>query len=166
MSEIACAVRLIAPAPPRRWPHIYELRSVNLSLLPEQEARAVLENFAATLNALTAPAEIRVAEDRCAVVLGNKLYVISYKRFFVASQEPLEDVLSVAGLKVREGPLGAGAQAHCGRAALRGERGRDVRARLHAHGARAVVARGLADGSLPLPARGPHLPPPAGGRAR
>ncbi|BBE42460.1 VirB4 family type IV secretion system protein [Conexivisphaera calida] len=88
-----------AGAPPRRWPHIYELRSINLSLLPEQEARAVLENFSAMLNALTAPAEIRVVEDRRAVALGDELYEIPYKRFFMASEEPLEDALSLAGLR-------------------------------------------------------------------
>ncbi|MGC8848632.1 MAG: VirB4 family type IV secretion system protein [Conexivisphaera sp.] len=99
MSEIAKAMRRARAPPPRRWPHIYELRSINLSLLPEQEARAVLENFAAMLNALTAPAEIRVVEDRRTVALGDELYEIPYKRFFVASQEPLEDALSIAGLR-------------------------------------------------------------------
>ena len=84
---------------PRRWPHVYELCSVNLKLLPQAEARAVLNNFAAMLNALTAPTELRIVEDRRVIALGDELYEISYKRFFAASEEPLEDALSLAGLK-------------------------------------------------------------------
>ena len=79
--------------------YVYELRSINLALLREREARAVLDGWASFLNSMTSPSEIRVVEDIRTVMLGDEAYSMPYKRYFLISGEPLEDAMASAGLR-------------------------------------------------------------------
>jgi hypothetical protein len=46
-----------------RDPVVYELRSVNLSNLPEKEQGAVLDRFASFLDSLTEPTTFHIVQD-------------------------------------------------------------------------------------------------------
>jgi len=87
--------------------NMYELRSINLFNLPQEEAAGVLDNYADLLNSLSGPIEIRIVEDVREAMLGGgssssssgSKYVQPYKRYFISSDGPLDDAL--ANMKVR-----------------------------------------------------------------
>jgi hypothetical protein len=68
----------------------YELRSINLFNLPQEEAAGVLDDYADFLNSLLGPVEIRIIEDVRQAVLGDETYAQPYKRYFISSDNPLD----------------------------------------------------------------------------
>ena len=86
----------------------YELRSINLFNLPQEEAAGVLDDYADFLNSLLGPIEIRIIEDVRQVALGDEMYRQPYKRYFILSDEPLDSALMnmrVKFVKVPSVPL-------------------------------------------------------------
>ena len=86
----------------------YELRSINLFNLPQEEAAGVLDDYADFLNSLLGPIEIRIIEDVRQVALGDEMYRQPYKRYFILSDEPLDNALMnmrVKFVKVPSVPL-------------------------------------------------------------
>ncbi|MDG7043596.1 MAG: hypothetical protein JRM98_05715, partial [Nitrososphaerota archaeon] len=68
----------------------YELRSINLFNLPQEEAAGVLDDYADFLNSLLGPIEIRIIEDVRQAALGDETYAQPYKRYFISSDNPLD----------------------------------------------------------------------------
>ena len=86
----------------------YELRSINLFNLPQEEAAGVLDDYADFLNSLLGPVEIRIIEDVRQAALGDETYRQPYKRYFIASNDPLDNALMdmrVKFVKVPSVPL-------------------------------------------------------------
>ncbi|MDG7051459.1 MAG: hypothetical protein JRN19_03310 [Nitrososphaerota archaeon] len=86
----------------------YELRSINLFNLPQEEAAGVLDDYADFLNSLLEPVEIRIIEDVRQAALGDEIYRQPYKRYFISSDEPLDNALMdmrVKFVKVPSVPL-------------------------------------------------------------
>ncbi|MEM3186377.1 MAG: DUF87 domain-containing protein [Conexivisphaerales archaeon] len=76
-----------------KYKYMYELRSINLFNLSQEEAAGVLDDYAKLLNSLLSPVEIRIVEDTRQVVLGDEAYYQPYKRYFVSCNEPLDNAL-------------------------------------------------------------------------
>ena len=64
-------------------PVVYELRSVNLTNLPEREQGSVLDRFASFLDSLTEPIKFHIVQDETEVESIGAAYQIPYKRFFL-----------------------------------------------------------------------------------
>ena len=64
-------------------PVIYELRSVNLTNLPEKEQASVLYRFESILDTLTDPIKLHIVQDETEVESIGAAYQIPYKRFFL-----------------------------------------------------------------------------------
>ena len=86
--------------------YAYELRSINLRNLPDREAAGVVEGFGRFLNSLSSPITFYVISDTREVqTLGPAesegaarrtrllLYQTPYKRFFVESLVPIDDLI-------------------------------------------------------------------------
>ncbi|MEM3553558.1 MAG: hypothetical protein QW658_01210 [Candidatus Bathyarchaeia archaeon] len=78
---------------------MYELRSINLFNLSQEEAAGVLDNYADFLNSLLGPIEIKIVEDVRTVALGDESYYQPYKRYFVSSDDSLDNALMNMGVK-------------------------------------------------------------------
>jgi len=90
----------VIPVPkPRRagYSYAYELRPVNLGLLPERDAEAVLNSWAGFLNALSSPAQFRIVEHFREAAVGEDVYELRHMRYFLLTAEPIEDALNAAG---------------------------------------------------------------------
>jgi hypothetical protein len=80
--------------------HVYELRSINLANLPPEEAEAVLDKFRTFLNSLSEPITFYIIEDKRSVYLGiDEGYLIPYKRFFIESPVPIDEIVEELGAR-------------------------------------------------------------------
>src|SRR5580658_8867733 len=84
----------------RRDPVVYELRSVNLSNLPEKEQGAVLDRFASFLDSLTEPITFHIVQDEREVGAVGALYRIPYKRFFVETPSQVDSLILKLGTRM------------------------------------------------------------------
>ena len=80
-------------------PFVYELGPVNYFNLSEPERNAVLADFASSLQQLSSPVVFYVRLDVMSVVVGDELYSVKYRRYFVEGDEPLEGFLGALGLQ-------------------------------------------------------------------
>ena len=80
-------------------PFVYELGPVNYFNLSEPERNAVLAGFASSLQQLSSPVVFHVRLDVMSVVVGDELYSVKYRRYFVEGDEPLEGFLGAMGLQ-------------------------------------------------------------------
>jgi len=83
-----------------RDPVVYELRSVNLSNLPEREQGAVLDRFASFLDSLTEPITFHIVQDEREVEAVGALYQIPYKRFFVETPSQADSLILKLGTRM------------------------------------------------------------------
>src|SRR5450759_55449 len=83
-----------------RDPVVYELRSVNLSNLPEKEQGAVLDRFASFLDSLTEPIMFHIVQDEREVGAVGALYQIPYKRFFVETLSQVDSLVLKLGTRM------------------------------------------------------------------
>jgi len=83
-----------------RDPVVYELRSVNLSNLPENEQGAVLDRFASFLDSLTEPITFHIVQDEREVGAVGALYQIPYKRFFVETPLQVDSLILKLGTRM------------------------------------------------------------------
>ncbi len=79
--------------------YIYEVGPINYFNLAEPERNAVLAGFAASLQQLSSAVVFHVRLDTMSVVVGNELYSVKYRRYFLESDEPLEGFLATMGLQ-------------------------------------------------------------------
>ena len=79
--------------------YIYEVGPINYFNLGEQERNAVLAGFAASLQQLSSAVVFHVKLDMMSVVVGNDLYNVNYRRYFLESDQPLEGFLATMGLQ-------------------------------------------------------------------
>jgi len=80
-------------------PFVYELGPVNYFNLSEPERNAVLAGFASSLQQLSSPVVFHIRLDVMSVVVGDELYSVKYRRYFVEGDEPLEGFLGALGLQ-------------------------------------------------------------------
>src|SRR5580704_11460825 len=81
-------------------PVVYELRSVNLTNLPEKEQGAVLDRFASFLDSLTEPITFHIVQDERDVGAVGALYQIPYKRFFVEVPSQADSLILRLGTRM------------------------------------------------------------------
>ena len=79
--------------------YVYEVGPVNYFNLSEPERNAVLASFAAALQQLSSAVVFHVKLDSMSVVVGNELYSVNYRRYFLESDQPLEGFLAAMGLQ-------------------------------------------------------------------
>jgi type IV secretion system protein VirB4 len=79
---------------------IYELRSVNLTNLPEKEQGAVLDRFASFLDSLTEPITFHIVQDEREVEAVGALYQVPYKRFFVEARSQVDSLVLKLGTRI------------------------------------------------------------------
>ena len=79
---------------------VYELRSVNLTNLPEKEQGAVLDGFASFLDSLTEPITFHIVQDEREVEAVGALYQIPYKRFFVETHSQVDSLVLKLGTRI------------------------------------------------------------------
>ncbi len=84
----------------QRDPVVYELRSVNLSNLPEKEQGAVLDRFASFLDSLTEQITFHIVQDEREVGAIGALYQIPYKRFFVETPSQADSLFLKLGARM------------------------------------------------------------------
>ncbi len=83
-----------------RYPVVYELRSINLSNLPEKEQGAVLDRFASFLDSLTEPITFHIVQDEREVESIGAMYQIPYKRFFVETRSQVDSLILKLGTRM------------------------------------------------------------------
>jgi hypothetical protein len=79
--------------------HVYEVGPINYFNLDEQERNAVLAGFAVAMQQLSSAVVFHVRLDTMSVVVGNELYGVKYRRYFIESDQLLEGFLATAGLQ-------------------------------------------------------------------
>ena len=79
--------------------YVYEVGPINYFNLGDVERNAVLAGFASSLQQLSSPVVFHVKLDTMSVVVGNELYSVKYRRYFVEGDEPLEGFLATMGLQ-------------------------------------------------------------------
>ncbi|MDG7022948.1 MAG: hypothetical protein JRN45_00345 [Nitrososphaerota archaeon] len=79
--------------------YVYEVGPINYFNLSEPERNAVLAGFAAALQQLSSAVVFHVRLDTMSVVVGDELYSVDYRRYFLESDQPLEGFLAVMGLQ-------------------------------------------------------------------
>jgi hypothetical protein len=84
----------------RQDPVVYELRSVNLTNLPEKEQGTVLDRFASFLDSLTEPITFHIVQDEREVGAVGALYQIPYKRFFVETPSQVDSLILKLGTRM------------------------------------------------------------------
>ncbi|MDV3277281.1 MAG: hypothetical protein LYZ69_02295 [Nitrososphaerales archaeon] len=78
---------------------VYEVGPINYFNLSEPERNAVLSGFAAALQQLSSAVVFYVRLDTMSVVVGNELYSVNYRRYFLESDQALEGFLATMGLQ-------------------------------------------------------------------
>ena len=79
--------------------YVYEVGPINYFNLGEPERAAVLAGFASALQQLSSAVVFRIRLDAMSVVVGNELYSVNYRRYFLESDQPLESFLATMGLQ-------------------------------------------------------------------
>jgi len=79
--------------------YIYEVGPINYFNLSDPERNAVLAGFASALQQRSSAVVFRIKLDNMSVVVGNDLYSVNYRRYFLESDQPLESFLAVMGLQ-------------------------------------------------------------------
>src|ERR1700730_3145509 len=79
---------------------LYELRSVNLTSLPEKEQASVLDRFASFLDSLTEPITFHIVQDEREVMVIGAMYKIPYKRFFVETRSQVDSLIQKLGTRM------------------------------------------------------------------
>ena len=79
--------------------YVYEVGPINYFNLSEPERNAVLTAFAAALQQLSSAVVFHVRLDTMSVVIGNELYSVNYRRYFLEGDQPLEGFLATMGLQ-------------------------------------------------------------------
>jgi hypothetical protein len=79
--------------------YVYEVGPINYFNLSEPERNAVLAGFASSLQQLSSAVVFHVRLDTMSVVVGNELYSVKYRRYFLEGDEPLEGFLAAMGLQ-------------------------------------------------------------------
>ncbi len=79
--------------------YVYEVGPINYFNLSQPERAAVLAGFAAALQQLSSPIAFHVKLDGMSVVVGNELYQVKYRRYFVEGEQPLDGFLAAMGLQ-------------------------------------------------------------------
>ena len=72
---------------------------INYFNLSEPERNAVLSGFVSALQQLSSAVVFHVALDSMSVVVGNELYSVNYRRYFLESDQSLESFLATMGLQ-------------------------------------------------------------------
>ena len=80
-------------------PYIYEVGPINYFNLGESDRASVLAAFAAALQQLSSAVVFHVRRDNMSVVVGNELFSVSYRRYFLESDLPIEGFLASMGLQ-------------------------------------------------------------------
>jgi hypothetical protein len=80
-------------------PFIYEVGPINYFNLGESDRASVLDAFAAALQQLSSAVVFHVRRDNMNVVVGNDLFSVSYRRYFLESELPIEGFLASMGLQ-------------------------------------------------------------------
>src|SRR5579863_829601 len=79
---------------------VYELRSVNLTNLPEKEQGAVLDRFASFLDSLTEPITFHIVQDEREVEAVGALYQVPFKRFFLETRSQMDSLVLKLGTRI------------------------------------------------------------------
>jgi hypothetical protein len=79
--------------------YVYEVGPINYFNLSEPERNAVLTGFATALQQLSSAVVFHVRLDAMSVVVGDELYSVNYRRYFIESDQPLEGFLAAMGLQ-------------------------------------------------------------------
>jgi hypothetical protein len=79
--------------------YVYEVGPINYFNLSEPERNAVLAGFAASLQQLSSAVVFHVRLDTMSVVVGDELYSVNYRRYFIEGDRPLEGFLAAMGLQ-------------------------------------------------------------------
>jgi hypothetical protein len=79
--------------------YVYEVGPINYFNLSETERNAVLAGFAASLQQLSSAVVFHVRLDTMSVVVGDELYSVNYRRYFIEGDRPLEGFLAAMGLQ-------------------------------------------------------------------
>src|SRR3989454_10062681 len=79
--------------------YVYEVSATNYFNLSEPERNSVLAAFAAALQQLSSAVVVHVNLDMMSVVVGNDLYSVNYRRYFLESDQPLEGFLATMCLQ-------------------------------------------------------------------
>jgi len=79
--------------------YIYEAAPINYFNLSEPERNAVLTSFVSALQQLSSAVVFRIKLDRMSVVVGNDLYNVSYRRYFLESNQQLDGFLAAMGMR-------------------------------------------------------------------
>jgi hypothetical protein len=78
----------------------YELRSINLASLSDDEGESVLGRFSRFLDSLNDPIAFRIIEDSRDVRAGNAIWPdMKYKRHFISSRVEIDAAVSMIGTK-------------------------------------------------------------------
>jgi hypothetical protein len=80
---------------------IYEVGPINYFNLSEPERNAVLSGFVSALQQLSSAVVFHVRLDSMSVVVGNELYSVNYRRYFLEGDQSLEGFLATMGLQER-----------------------------------------------------------------
>ena len=78
---------------PQKASYVYELRSINLGNLPENEQARVLDQFASFLNSLADPVTFEALKDGRRVAALAAAYEVAYMRCFVTADSLIDELL-------------------------------------------------------------------------
>ncbi len=81
--------------------YVYEVNPVNYFNLGEEERGAVLARFASGLQQLSSTAVFHIRLDKMSVVVGNEIYEVKYRRYFVEGPVLLDGFLAAIGMQGR-----------------------------------------------------------------
>ena len=79
--------------------YVYEVSPINYFNLDDHERNAVLAAFAAALQQLSSAIVFHVKLDTMSVVVGSDLYNVSYRRYFIEGNQPLDGFLAAMGMQ-------------------------------------------------------------------
>ena len=83
-------------------PYLYEVAPINFFNLNEPERDAVLGGFAAALQQLSTAVTLFAKLDSMSLAVGDDLYKVSYRRYYLEGDSPLDDFLPTMGLSARQ----------------------------------------------------------------
>ncbi len=81
-------------------PFLYELRSINLSNLPEKEQGSVLDRFGSFLDSLTESITFHIIQDEREVESIGAAYQIPYKRFLLETHSQVDSLVRKLGTRM------------------------------------------------------------------